>query len=251
MGIFDGKVAIITGAARGLGREYSRFFAEDGASVVLGDINGEGAKQAARELVSAGYEKALGLYLDVTAESSAQHMAEQAMQRFGRIDILVNNAGIWGDLVRAPLLTIDPDYWDTVMAVNLKGALLCSRAVVPIMRQQGRGRIINISSNGAYKAGSVYSISKLALNQLTYSLAAQVADFGITCNGIAPGPILTEATQRQYSEQELEEVVQQNMIKRAGTGRDLYGAIRYLCSDDADWVTGQTIYVNGGSMSRF
>jgi NAD(P)-dependent dehydrogenase (short-subunit alcohol dehydrogenase family) len=251
MGIFDGKVAIITGAARGLGRQYARFFAEDGASVVLGDINGEGAEQAARELVSAGYEKALGLYLDVTAESSAQHMAEQAMQRFGRIDILVNNAGIWGDLVRAPLLTIDPDYWDTVMAVNLKGALLCSRAVVPIMRQQGRGRIINISSNGAYKAGSVYSISKLALNQLTYSLAAQVADFGITCNGIAPGPILTEATQRQYSEQELEEVVQQNMIKRAGTGRDLYGAIRYLCSDDADWVTGQTIYVNGGSMSRF
>lgn len=251
MGIFDGKVAIVTGAARGLGRDYARFFAQDGASVVLGDINGAGAEQAARDLVASGYRRALGLYLDVTSEASAQDMAEETLQAFGRIDILVNNAGIWGDLRRAPLLEIEPAYWDTVMAVNLKGALLCSRAVVPTMQRQRWGRIVNISSNGAYKAGSVYSISKLALNQLTYSLAASVADFGITCNGVAPGAVLTHATLGQYSTQEIEQMIQQNMVKRAGSPADLYGAIRYLCGEDASWITGQTIYVNGGSMSRF
>jgi NAD(P)-dependent dehydrogenase (short-subunit alcohol dehydrogenase family) len=97
----------------------------------------------------------------------------------------------------------------------------------------------------------VYSVSKLALNQLTYSLAQEVAEAGITCNGVAPGPIYTEASQRHYSPQAFEQLVQQGMIKRAGTSRDICGCIRYLCSDDAAWLTGQTIYVNGGSMSRF
>ena len=97
----------------------------------------------------------------------------------------------------------------------------------------------------------MYSVSKLALNQLTYSLALEVAEAGITCNGVAPGPIYTEASQRHYSPDAFEQLVQQGMIKRAGTSRDIYGCIRYLCSDDAAWMTGQTIYVNGGSMSRF
>jgi 3-oxoacyl-[acyl-carrier protein] reductase len=249
MGLFDGKVAIITGAARGLGRDYARFFVQDGAGVVLGDISAAGVQESARELQAAG--KALGVLLDVTNLSSAEQMAEQAVKTFGRIDILVNNAAIWGDLQQDPLLETDPGYWDSVMAVNLKGALLCSRAVVPFMRRQGGGRIVNISSGGAYKAGGVYSVSKLALNQLTYSLAQQVADAGITCNGIAPGPIYTEASQRHYSPQAFDQIVQQGMIKRAGTSKDVYGCIRYLCSDDAAWVTAQTIYVNGGSMSRF
>jgi len=249
MGIFDNKVAIVTGAARGLGRDYASFFLQDGASVVLGDIHEAGIQEAAKELQSTG--KTLGIFLDVTDPASTQHMAEQAMKVFGRIDILVNNAAVWGDLRPSPLLETDPAYWDTVMAVNLKGALLCSRAVVPFMRRQGSGRIVNISSVGAYKAGGVYSVSKLALNQLTYSLAQQVADAGITCNGIAPGPIYTEASQRHYSPEAFDQLVQQGMIKRPGTSKDLYGCIRYLCSDDAAWVTAQTIYVNGGSMSRF
>jgi NAD(P)-dependent dehydrogenase (short-subunit alcohol dehydrogenase family) len=249
MGRFDGKVAIITGAARGLGFDYATFFLQDGARVVLGDINCSAVQEAASNLQNSS--RTLGICLDVTYLVSTQAMAEQIMKTFGRVDILVNNAAIWGDLQQSLLLETDSEYWDKVMATNVKGALLCCRAIVPLMRQQGWGRIINISSGGAYKPGGVYSVSKLALNQLTYSLAQEVADAGITCNGIAPGPIYTEASQRHYSPEAFEQLVQQGMIKRAGTSRDMYGCIRYLCSDDATWVTGQTIYVNGGSMSRF
>jgi 3-oxoacyl-[acyl-carrier protein] reductase len=249
MAFFDGKVAIITGAARGLGFDYATFFLQDGARVVLGDINCTAVQEAASSLQDAN--RSLGVCLDVTDMVSTQAMAEQVIKTFGQVDILVNNAAIWGDLKRIPLLETDPAYWDSVMATNVKGALLCCRALVPLMRRRGWGRIINISSGGAYKPGGVYSVSKLALNQLTYSLAQEVADAGITCNGVAPGPVYTEASQRHYSPQEFEQLVHQGMIKRAGTSRDMYGCIRYLCSDDAAWVTGQIIYVNGGSMSRF
>jgi NAD(P)-dependent dehydrogenase (short-subunit alcohol dehydrogenase family) len=249
MGFFDGKVAVVTGAARGLGRDYAQFFLQDGASVVMGDIQEEAVQTAAQQLQAAG--KVLGVHLDVTDLASALTMAEQALKAFGHIDILINNAAIWGDLQQIPLLEIEPAYWDAVLAVNLKGALLCTRSVLPAMRERGWGRIVNVSSSGAYKAGSVYSVSKLALNQLTYSLAQRVADAGITCNAIAPGPISNEATQRHYSAERFEQLVEQGMIKRAGTSKDLYGCIRYLCSEDASWVTGQVISINGGAMSRF
>jgi 3-oxoacyl-[acyl-carrier protein] reductase len=249
MGCFDGKVAIITGAARGLGFDYATFFLQDGARVVLGDINGAAVQEATSSLQDS--DRTLGICLDVTDMVSTQAMAEQVMKTFGHVDILVNNAAIWGDLKQSLLLETDSEYWDSVMATNVKGALLCCRALEPLMRQQGWGRIVNISSGGAYKPGGVYSVSKLALNQLTYSLAQEVADAGITCNGIAPGPIYNEASQRHYSPEAFEQLVQLGMIKRAGTSRDMYGCIRYLCSDDAAWVTGQTIYINGGSMSRF
>lgn len=248
MGRFDGKVAIVTGAARGLGRDYTRFFLQDGASVVMADIQGDAVEQSARELQPSG--NVLAISVDVTSSTSAKNMAEQAAKVFGHVDILVNNAAIWGDLRQVPLLEIASDYWDAVLDVNLKGALLCTQAVIPFMRQQHWGRIVNISSAGAYKPGSVYSVSKLALNQLTYSLAQQMADDGITCNAIAPGPIATEATQSQYTPETFERIVQQGMIKRAGTSKDLYGALRYLCSDDAAWVTAQILHVNGGAISR-
>jgi 3-oxoacyl-[acyl-carrier protein] reductase len=248
---FDGKVAIVTGAARGLGRDYARFFAQDGAAVALADVNGSGAREAAEELTSAG-ARAIGVECDVTDPASADALAERAAKEFGRIDVLINNAGIWGDLdMRRGVLDTDPDYWDFVMGVNLKGAWLCTRAVIPVMRAQRWGRIVNMSSIGSRMAGGVYGVSKLAMHQLTFSSASEVASDGITINGVAPGTIYNEATQRQVPPEAFEQLVAGNLIKRAGTSRDMYGAIRWLASDDAEWVTGQTIYVNGGRFSLF
>lgn len=246
----DGRVAVITGAGRGLGLDYAKRFAADGVAVALADVDLDGAKRGADEIVKTG-ARALAVQCDVTDLASCEAMTERVSNEFGSLDILVNNAAIWGDLEAGDILDTDPEYWDFVMGVNLKGALLCTRAVVPTMRKQGRGRVINISSIGSRMAGGVYSVSKLALNQLTFSTAASVSDDGITVNGVAPGPIYNEATQRQVQEEHFDRLVGQLMIKRAGTGNDMYGAIRWLASDDAEWVTGQTIYVNGGFLSTF
>jgi NAD(P)-dependent dehydrogenase (short-subunit alcohol dehydrogenase family) len=248
--VFQGKVAIVTGAARGLGREYAFRFGADGATVVAADVTDGGAKSTADDLRAAG-TTAEGIEVDVGDEASTTAMAAQVLERFGRIDILVNNAGIWGDYQRAPLTGVDIDYWNRVLAVNLTGPLLCSRAVLPAMRSQQWGRIINISSIGAHMASGVYGVSKLALNQLTFALATEVGVDGVTVNAVAPGTIDNEATQRQVDPGPLQMLISKNAVKRAGTADDLYGAIRYLASDDAEWVTGQTILVNGGFSSRF
>ncbi len=247
---FEGRVALITGAGRGLGLEYAKRFAEDGAAVALADVDFEGAKQGAAEIEASG-ARALPVQCDVTDLASCEAMVKRVAGELGSLDILVNNAAIWGDLEAGNVLEIDPDYWDFVMGVNVKGAMLCTRAVVPTMREQGRGRVINISSIGSRMAGGVYGVSKLALNQLTFSTASVVGDDGITVNAVAPGPIYNEATQRQVPREHFDRLVGQLMIKRAGTGDDMYGAIRWLASDDAEWVTGQTIYVNGGFLSAF
>ena len=241
----DGKVAIVTGSARGLGRDYARMFAADGARVVVADVLAEQAQETAWEIAGSGAQ-AIAVALDVTSLDSAKAMAAQAVQAFGRLDILVNNAALWGDLQSTPCLATAPDYWDKVLAVNLKGPLMCAQAVVPHMKANNWGRIINISSMGALMRGGAYGVSKLALNHLTFSLAHEVGGFGITVNGVGPGATYNEATRNQVPEQTFQILVAQQAVKRAGVSADQYGAIRYLCSDDAAWVTGQTIYVNGG-----
>jgi 3-oxoacyl-[acyl-carrier protein] reductase len=246
----DGKVAIVTGSARGLGRDYARMFARDGALVVVADILAEQAEETAKE-INNGSGKSIAARLDVTDLKSANAMADKAVEAFGKIDILVNNAGIWGDLQSRPCLQTDPDYWDLVLAVNLKGPLLCAQAIVPHMKKNNWGRIVNISSMGAIMPGGAYGASKLALNHLTYSLANELGSFGITVNGVGPGATHNEATKSQVPEAAFNAMVQRQPIKRAGTGADQYGAIKYLCSDDASWVTGQTIYVNGGFNTSF
>jgi NAD(P)-dependent dehydrogenase (short-subunit alcohol dehydrogenase family) len=249
-GAFEGKVAIVTGAGRGLGREYALHFAADGASVVVADVNADGAEAVAKEIVGAG-GNALATTTDVSSVESTKAMAAAALDELGRIDILVNNAGIWGDYQRAPLAEVSLDYWNLVLAVNLTGPLLCSQAVVPTMREQRWGRIINISSMGAHMPSGVYGVSKLGLNQLTFAMATEIGGDGITVNGIGPGVIENEATLRQTPSAPLQGLIAKNAIKRSGTGDDLYGAIAYLCSDAAEWVSGQTILVNGGFSSRF
>jgi NAD(P)-dependent dehydrogenase (short-subunit alcohol dehydrogenase family) len=247
MGIFDGKVALITGAARGLGREYAEYFTEDGAAVVVTDVNEAGAEETAATLAANGAD-AIAARLDVTDLASAEAAVATAVDALGGVDILVNNAGIWGDYENQGVLHQDLDKWRVALDVMLTGPFVCTKAVVPTMIARGGGRIVNISSIGAWLPGSgAYGVAKLGLHGLTYQLAAELGDHGITVNDVAPGVIRNEATQRQVPDEFLDLLIAQNGIKRFGTGRDMYGAIRYLCSDDAAWVSGQVLSPNGGA----
>jgi 3-oxoacyl-[acyl-carrier protein] reductase len=245
---FQDQVVIVTGAARGLGHRYAERFAEEGASVVLADLRDD-VDAAAAQLAASG-ASAIAVQVDVNDADATEAMARAAVEAFGRIDVLVNNAGIWGDYEVAPLLQIDPAYWDFVMGVNVRGPLLCSRAVAPTMVSQGRGRIINISSIGAYMVSGVYGVSKLALNQLTFALAKELGTAGVTVNAVAPGPIDNEASRRQVPQAGMDRLRDTTLLKRLGDADDIYGMIAYLASDDAAWVTGQTYMVNGGFSSR-
>lgn len=244
-----GKAVIVTGSGRGLGQEYAQMFAAEGAQVVIADVNRATAEAAAAAICDGG-GTAIAVEVDVTDKASVDAMVVAAVAAFGGVHVLVNNAAIWGDLERAKLIEIDPAYWDFVMAVNLKGPLLCSAAVVPQMREQGWGRIVNISSIGAWRPSGVYGVSKLGLSHLTHAMAAEVGEFGVTVNAVAPGTINNEATQRQVPSPVIDRLVGQASVKRPGTAADLFGMIRYLCSDDAAWVSGQTFAVDGGMTFR-
>ena len=246
------RVVIVTGAGRGIGREYARMFAAHEAAVAVIDIDLEGAVETV-EIINEESPNSDVIYIsvDVTDAQSVQMMSEKVKTRFGSIGILINNAGIWGDLEKTRLMEITPKYWDLVMAVNLKGALLCSQAVFESMRLKGWGRIINISSMGAYMSSGVYGVSKLALNQLTWALACELGTAGITVNAVAPGPIDNDATRRQVPATGMEKMINGTAVKRMGNASDIFGMIRYLASDDAEWVTGQTFMVNGGYSTRF
>ena len=246
---FQDQVVIVTGAARGLGRRYAERFAAEGAKVVVADLRDD-VTAAAAEITDGG-ATAIAVQVDVNDEAATRQMAEETVARFGRIDVLVNNAGIWGDYEVKPLLEIDPAYWDLVMGVNVRGPLLCSRAVAPTMVAQGRGRIVNISSIGAYMVSGVYGVSKLALNQLTYALAKELGQAGVTVNAVAPGPIDNDASRKQVPPAAMDRLRDTTLVKRLGDADDIYGMIAYLASDDAAWVTGQTYLVNGGFSARF
>lgn len=191
-------------------------------------------------------------YRDIAWGAAEVRTLAQSINRdYDRLDVLVNNAGIWGDYEVKPLLEIDPAYWDLVMGVNVRGPLLCSRAVAPTMVAQGRGRIVNISSIGAYMVSGVYGVSKLALNQLTYALAKELGQAGVTVNAVAPGPIDNDASRKQVPPAAMDRLRDTTLVKRLGDADDIYGMIAYLASDDAAWVTGQTYLVNGGFSARF
>ena len=245
------RVVIVTGAARGLGRDYARMFAAEGAAVLLADLD-QPAVDDAVEAISAQVPDArlTPVATDVTDPAQTEAMAAAATSAYGRIDVLINNAGIWGDLEPAPAVETAPDYWDLVMAVNLRGPLLCAQAVVGAMREARWGRIINISSMGAYMPAGVYGVSKLGLNQLTFALATELGPSGITVNAVAPGPIDNEATRSQVPPKGIQKMIDGTAVGRMGTAADLFGMIRFLATEEAGWITGQTFGVNGGFSSR-
>jgi len=241
------KVAIVTGGGRGLGRVFCLAMADEGAKIVSADVLEKESSQTAREINEKG-GSALSLKVDVTSDKETERMAEETAKAFGRIDILVNNAGMYYGLGRRPFHEIRAEEWDKLMAVNLKGPFLCSKAVFPYMKQQKKGKIINLSSETAFtgtKGLIHYVTSKGGLVSFTRSLASEMGPYGICVNSIAPGLTDTEAS-RTNNEDITKYDVSRTPLGRLEQPQDLVGVILFLASDESDFVTGQAIVVDGG-----
>lgn len=238
-----GKVAVITGAARGIGREIAKKFAEEGASVIMVDI--KGAEDSAAELRQLGHA-ARGLAVDITRSMEVKAAVDNILQKEGKIDILVNNAGI---IARGTILDLTDEVWQSVMDVNITGAFYWCRAVLPGMIKAHGGRIVNVSSiagkMGDITAAPVYGTSKGALNTLTKSLARQAAEYGITVNALAPHAIETDMS-AQWSEEKRKGVIESIPLGRMGTPGEVATAALFLASEDAAFITGEVLNINGG-----
>jgi 3-oxoacyl-[acyl-carrier protein] reductase len=243
--ILKDKVAIVTGGGIGLGRAYCKALAAAGAKVVVADIQFHAAGTVADEV------DGIAVKVDVTSEKETLAMAARAIEAYGAIDILVNNAGMYSSIQKRPFTEIPLDEWDRCMAVNVKGVYLCCRAVHPQMKKQKRGKIINISS-GTVLGGTPmflhYVSSKGAVIALTRALAREVGGDGINVNAITPGlTIADEQQKKMLSEEYLAPRRQARAIKRDQYPDDLTGAVVFLASADSDFITGQTLNVDGGT----
>lgn len=255
----EGRIAIVTGAAQGIGRAYALRFAREGAHVVAADVREEQARAVARECSAMGPE-AVGLPVDVSDEASTRALAAAVTERFGRIDVLVNNAALFYDLDRTEQSRA---YFDRVLAVNLTGTWLMSRAVESTMKRQRKGKIINQSSTAAYLANVApvdtddpdrpmppfhYSLAKVGVSGLTRLMAGALGPWGIRVNAIAPGVTMTEATRKVVPPPVVERLVAQTALRRALEPEDLTGTAVFLASDDSDMMTGQVLVVDGGQV---
>jgi 3-oxoacyl-[acyl-carrier protein] reductase len=238
------RVAIITGSGQGIGREIALMLSELGASVVISDVNAATAKEVAAE-IEAKNGKSLAIPVNVTIAAEVNKLVEQALSSFGHIDILVNNAGVTRDGL---LLRMSEADWDLVLNINLKGAFICTQAVLRHMIRQRWGRIVNIASVVGLtgNAGQAnYSASKAGLIGLSKSTAREVASRGITVNAVAPGFIDTGMTQK-LSDNVKQELLRQIPVGFIGTPKDVAYAVSFLVSEEAHYITGQVINVNGG-----
>jgi NAD(P)-dependent dehydrogenase (short-subunit alcohol dehydrogenase family) len=249
----QGKVAIVTGGAGGIGSAYCHALAELGVSIVVADLNAEGAEDSAKKLDSEGF-KAIGVAVDVTDLESAKNMVAQATQAFGGVDILINNAGIMSTIPKGKLTEIDPDAWLTAMKVNAMSVLVCTQAAVPAMRARGGGRIINTASTAAFEPGGLYRLSKNAVVTLTAALAHEIGAENFTVNAIAPGMIQTEEGFRSAgavgSEKRTARAKGVPNVRPDREPSALVGAMLLLASDAGDYINGQTIIIDGGRNVR-
>jgi NAD(P)-dependent dehydrogenase (short-subunit alcohol dehydrogenase family) len=247
-----GRVAIVTGAAQGIGETYALALAQAGASVVCADVL-DTAPVAAR--IEAAGGAALALKTDVTSAASVQAMVDATLKRFGRIDVLVNNAAIFGSIKLKPFEQIESDEWDKLMAVNVRGSFECAKAVAPVMRKQRYGKIINVASGTVFKGTPMflhYVTSKGAVVAMARCLARELGNDNICVNTLAPGLTLSAnvVSNSDWHSGIAAANVQTRSIKREQTPDDLTGTLVYLASGESDFVTGQVIVVDGGSVTH-
>lgn len=252
MGRLEKRVAIVTGGGHGIGKVYAERLAQEGARVVIAEIDGPSGERLAEGIRAQGGE-ALAVRTDVTDPASTQEMARRTLERYGTIDILINNAAIFATvaMTRGLIEEISIEEWDRMMAVNLKGTFLCTLAVLPTMKAQRKGKIINISSSTIFNAppGRIHYITtKAGIIGFTRTLAREVGDFNINVNAIAPGSTLSEENPSEAIVQMRQNRVVERSIKRLQTPEDLLGTVVFLASDDSDFITGQTIAVDGGTV---
>ena len=246
---FQDKVAVVTGAAQGIGEAYAKALAAEGAKVVVADLNAEAGQQVAQQIEADG-GTAMFVRTDVSSHESATAMVEAVTAAYGGIDLLVNNAAIYGEMAFDLLISVDWDYYKKFMGVNMDGALVMTRAVYPSMQARGGGAIVNQSSTAAYLYSGFYGLAKVGVNGLTQQLAHELGGMRIRVNAIAPGPTDTEATRVQAGDAAKDIVRTSLALKRMGRVEDMVGACLYLLSDEASWVTGQILAVDGGQTFR-
>ncbi len=243
------KVCLITGAARGIGEAIARHFFNAGARLVLWDLNDEAVEKLASGL-DPSRRRAIGLRVDVTSEADVQAAVDKAVAHFGAIDVLVNCAGI---IKHSPIEKMSLEAFESVLRVNLTGTFLVCRAVVPVMKKQGKGKIVNMASLGGRTGrpgvGVNYAASKAGVIALTQTLAREAGPAGIYVNAVAPGPILTELT-KQVGPEVFEKWNVGRAVNKDGLPEDVAQAVLFLASDQSDWITGVTLDINGGILIR-
>ncbi|MEW6529842.1 MAG: SDR family NAD(P)-dependent oxidoreductase [Thermodesulfobacteriota bacterium] len=254
---FQGKAAIVTGGAKGLGKSFAASLAAEGCSVLIADFDEASGEATAEEIRGRG-SACVFLKTDVTVKAQVTRMAERALEAFGRIDILINDAGGSMGVPRAPIDQVEEADWDRVVALNMKGTFLCTQAVVPSMKEQRAGKIVNLSSVTARIGGELtpvqYVASKGAISTFTRHVAQELGPYGICVNAVAPGiilsgPRLEKMWYERKTEEEREQYVQRIPLRRLGEISEVTDVVLFLCSEQSNYVSGLTLDVNGGLFS--
>ncbi|GAB6988295.1 SDR family NAD(P)-dependent oxidoreductase [Paenibacillus pini] len=248
MGRVQGKVAVVTGGASGIGLATAQVLAKEGAKVVIADFNQKGAEEAAQEIVSQGGE-AIGIFLDASKEESIKETIEKTVEKYGTVNILFNNVGLTNLKKDLDVLNLDLDEWDRLMDVNLKSVLIGCKYAIPHMIEAGGGSIINTASMAAFASDAIrtaYGASKAAVVHLTKYVATQYGMHNIRCNAVAPGLILTPAAKNNLSPELQKTFMRYNALPYHGEPEDIANTVLFLASDEVKFLTGQTIEVEGG-----